>query len=121
LSKGHFLFCFKHIPDYLGYDKDRNYVIDEVDGLNSIIKPSNNDLVNKVLLVAIRKLERMTPFALFLIYIHFLHDPINGRLSYISFELDLTQRIAFIKNKDDKRALDKGCKTYVAIERKANG
>jgi hypothetical protein len=105
----------------LGYDKDRNYVIDEVDGLNSIIKPSNNDLVNKVLLVAIRKLERMTPFALFLIYIHFLHDPINGRLSYISFELDLTQRIAFIKNKDDKRALDKGCKTYVAIERKANG
>jgi hypothetical protein len=59
---------------------DRNYVIDEVGGLNSIIKPFNNDLVNKVLLVTIRKLRRMTPFALFLVYIHFLHDPINGRL-----------------------------------------
>jgi hypothetical protein len=80
LSKGHLLFCFKHIPDYFGYDKDRNYVIDEVGGLNSIIKPSSNDLVNKVLLVTIRKLERMTPFALFLVYIHFLHAPINGRL-----------------------------------------
>ena len=65
----------------MGYDKDRNYVIDEVDGLNSIIKPSSNDLVNKVLLIAIRKLRRMTSFALFLVYIHFLHDPINGRLS----------------------------------------
>ena len=83
----------------MGYDKDRNYVINEVGGLNSIIKPSSNDLVNKVLLIAIRKLERMTPFALFLVYIHFLHDPINGRLPYTSFELDLTQRIAFIKSK----------------------
>jgi hypothetical protein len=64
----------------LGYDKDRNYVIDEVGGLNSIIKPFSNDLINKVLLVAIRKLGRMTLFALFLVYIHFLHDPINGRL-----------------------------------------
>jgi hypothetical protein len=80
LSKGHFLFCFKHIPDYLGYDKDRNYVIDKVSGLNSIIKPSSNDLVNKVLLVAMKKLGRMTLFALFLVYIHFLHNPFNDRL-----------------------------------------
>jgi hypothetical protein len=80
LSTGHFLFCFKHISDNLGYDKDRNYVIDEVGGLNSIIKPSSNDLVNKVLLVAIKKLERMTPFAPCLVYIHFLYDPLNSRL-----------------------------------------
>jgi hypothetical protein len=33
------------------------------------------------LLIAIRKLGRMTPFALFLVYIHFLHNPLNGRLS----------------------------------------
>jgi hypothetical protein len=113
--------CLKHIPNCFRYDRINKNVVGKVGGLNSIIKPSSNDLVNKVLLMAIRKPGRMTPFALYLVYIHFLHDPINGRLPYTSFELDLTQRIAFIKNKDDRRALDRGCKTYVAIERKTDG
>jgi hypothetical protein len=72
--------CLDHIPDCFGYDRINNNVVDKVGGLNSIIKPSNNDLVNKILLVAMKKLGRMTPFALFLVYIHFLHDPFNGRL-----------------------------------------
>ena len=70
-----------HIPDCFRYDRINKNVVGKVGGLNSIIKPSSNDLVNKVLLVAIRKLERMTPFALYLVYIHFLHDPINDRLT----------------------------------------
>jgi hypothetical protein len=72
--------CLKHIPDCFGYDRINKDVVGKVGGLNSIIKPSSNDLINKVLLVAIRKLRRMTPFALFLVYIHFLHNPLNGRL-----------------------------------------
>jgi hypothetical protein len=58
----------------LGYDRVRNNVVNKVGGLNSIIKPSSNNLVNKELLVPMRKLGKMTIFALFLIYIHFLHD-----------------------------------------------
>jgi hypothetical protein len=73
--------CLKHISDCFRYDRINKNVVGKVGGLNSIIKPSSNDLVNKVLLIAIRKLGRITPFALFLVYIHFLHDSINGRLS----------------------------------------
>jgi hypothetical protein len=62
------------------YDIIRKNVVDEVGGLNSIIKPSSNDLVSKELLVAMRKLGRMTPFAPFLVHIYVLYDPFNGRL-----------------------------------------
>jgi hypothetical protein len=74
-----FLICFEHIPDCFKYDIIKKNVVDEVGGLNSIIKPSSNDLVSKELLVAMRKLGRMTPFAPFLVHIYVLYDPFNGR------------------------------------------
>ena len=50
----------------------------------------------------------MTPLAILLIHIKFLLDSTNGRLPYTSFELDFTNRIAFMKKRDDGRALSRG-------------
>jgi hypothetical protein len=64
----------------LGCDKVGDGVIDEVGGLNSIIKPFSDDLIDNTLFVTRRMLKRMAPFAIFLAPIHFLLDPFNGRL-----------------------------------------
>jgi hypothetical protein len=69
----------KHNPDCLGCDKVGDGVVDEVGGLNSIIKPFSDDSMNSTLFVARRMLRRMAPLAIFLAPIHFLLDPSNGR------------------------------------------
>jgi hypothetical protein len=75
------ILCLKHIPDCFEYDILRKNVVDEVDDLNSFIKPSNNNLVSKELLITMKKLERMTPFTLLLIHIYVLYDSFNDKLS----------------------------------------
>ena len=69
----------KHIPDCLGCDKVGDGIVDEVGGLDSIIKPFHDDLMDNTLFVARRMLRRMAPFAIFLAPIHFLLDPSTGR------------------------------------------
>ena len=54
----------------------------------------------------------MTPLAILLIHIQVLLDSTNGRLPYTSFELDFTNRIVFIKKRDDGRALSRGYRMH---------
>ena len=68
----------KHISDCLGCDKVGDGAIDEVSGLNSIIKLSNNDLIDNNLFVVKRKLKKTALIAVFSIFIHFLLYPFNG-------------------------------------------
>jgi hypothetical protein len=69
----------KHIPDCFRCDRVGGGVDDEVGGLDSIIKPFRNDLMDNTLFVTRRKPIKMAPFAIFLAPIHFLLDPSNGR------------------------------------------
>jgi len=46
----------KHISDCLKCDRVKGDIINEVNGLNSTIKPSNGDLTNNKLLIIRRKL-----------------------------------------------------------------
>jgi hypothetical protein len=69
----------KHISDCLRHDKVGDGIVDEVGGLDSIIKPFCDDLMDNTLFVARRKLRRMAPFAIFLAPIYFLLDPSTGR------------------------------------------
>jgi hypothetical protein len=62
-----------------GVDRVGDGVVDEVGGLDSIIKPFHDDLMDNTLFVARRMLRRMAPFAIFLASIHFLLDPSTGR------------------------------------------
>jgi hypothetical protein len=71
----------KHIPDCLGCDKVGDGIVDEVGGLDSIIKPFCDELMDNTLFVARTKPIKMAPFAIFLAPIHFLLDPSNGRRS----------------------------------------
>jgi len=70
----------KHISDCLKCDKVRDDTIDGFDGLNNIIKPFSSDLTNNKLLIIRRKLQKMVPFAIFLVFIHFFLNPSNGGL-----------------------------------------
>ena len=70
----------KHISDCLKCDKVRYDVVDEFDDLNSIINPFNSDLIDNKLLVIRRKLEKMAPFAIFLVFTHLIFNSINNRL-----------------------------------------
>jgi hypothetical protein len=69
----------KHISDCLGCDKVGDGIVDEVGGLDSIIKPFRDDLMDNTLFVARRMLRKMAPFAIFLAPIHFLLDPSTSR------------------------------------------
>jgi hypothetical protein len=71
----------EHICDCLGCDRVGHSVVNKIGGLNSIIKPFSNDLMDNRLFVARRKLKRMASFAIFFVPIHFLLDPFNGILS----------------------------------------
>ena len=93
----------------MGCDRVGDDVVDKAGGLNSIVKPSSSDLANDGLFITRRKLRRSTPFAVFLVPIHFLLDSPNGRLPYTSSRLDLMQGIALIEKGDDRRVLSKGC------------
>ena len=68
---------------------------------------SSSDLANDGLFVIRRKLRRVTPLALLLIHIKFLLDSTNGRLPYTSFKLDFTNRIVFMKKRDDGGVLSR--------------
>jgi hypothetical protein len=58
--------CFlKHIPDCLGCDRVGHGVVDKVGGLNSIIKPFSDDLMDNRLFVARRKLRKNGPLCHF--------------------------------------------------------
>ena len=46
----------KHIPDCLKCDRVRGDIINEVNSLNSIIKPFSNNLMDNKLLIIRRKL-----------------------------------------------------------------
>jgi len=62
-------------------DKVGGDIVDGFDDLNSIIKPFSGDLTNNKLLIIRKKLQKMAPFAVFLISIHFLLNPSNSGLS----------------------------------------
>ena len=70
----------KHICNCLGCDRVVHSVANKVGGLNSITKPFSDDLRDNRLFVPRRKLKRMASFAIFLVPIHFLLNPFNGRL-----------------------------------------
>ena len=56
-------------------------VVDEMGGLNSIIKLPSSDLADDRLLVMRRELGRMATFAVLLVQIHLLLDPADSRPS----------------------------------------
>jgi hypothetical protein len=60
-------------------DKVGDGIVDKVGGLDSIIKPFCDDLMDNTLFVARRMLRKMAPFAIFLAPIHFLLDPSTSR------------------------------------------
>jgi hypothetical protein len=54
----------------------------------------------------------VTPLAILLIHIQVLLDSTNSRLPYTSFELNFTNRIVFMKKRDDGRVLSRGYEIY---------
>ena len=70
----------EYILDCLGTDRVGDDIIDEMGSLNSIVKLPSGDLAHNGLFVLIRKLERVTSFAVFLVCIKFLLDPTNSGL-----------------------------------------
>ena len=70
----------KHISDCLRCGKVGGDAVDEVNGLNSTIKPFSVDLIDNRLLVIRERLNKWPPFAVFLVFNPFLFDPSNGRL-----------------------------------------
>jgi len=69
---------FKHISNYLWYDRVGDGIVDEVNGLNNIIKVSSDDLIDNRLFIIRRKLRKTALIAVFLIPIHFLLYYFNG-------------------------------------------
>jgi len=70
----------KHVSHYLKCDRVGNNVVNKFDGLNSIIKPFSYNLIDNILPIVKRKLKTIAFFAVFLIYIHFIFDPLNRGL-----------------------------------------
>ena len=68
----------KHFSDFLECDRVGDGAIDEVSGLNSIIKLSSDDLIDNSLFVIKRKLRKTALIAVFIIFIHFLLHSFNG-------------------------------------------
>ena len=69
---------FKHISNCLGYDRVGDGIVDEVSGLNDIIKVSSDNLIDNRLLIIRRKLKKTALIAVFLVPIHFLLYHFNG-------------------------------------------
>ena len=67
----------KHICDYLRCDRVEDNIVDEVNDLNNIIEPFNNDLIDNKLFITKRMLNNMAFFAVFLISIHFPFNPFS--------------------------------------------
>ena len=70
---------FKHISNCLGYNRVGDGIVDEVSGLNNIIKVSSDDLIDNRLFIIRRKLKKTALIAVFLVPIHFLLYHFNGR------------------------------------------
>ena len=60
----------------------------------------------------------MALFADLTVMINFHFDPANDRLAWTSSEQDLTQRIVFIKTKNDSKALSRKYRIYDNIRKK---
>ena len=69
---------FKHISNCLGYDRVGDGIVDEVSGLNNIIKVSSDNLIDNRLYIIRRKLKKTALIAVFLVLIHFLLYHFNG-------------------------------------------
>ena len=69
---------FKHISNCLGYDRVGDGIVNEVSGLNNIIKLSDDDLIDNRLFIIRRKLRKTALIAVFLVPIHFLLYHFNG-------------------------------------------
>ena len=67
------------------------------------------------------KLRRVTPLVLLLIHIKFLLNSTNGRLLYTSFELNFTNRIVFMKKRDDGGVLRESIGCIMVVWRKEGG
>ena len=102
----------KDIPDCLGWDRIGKDAVDEIDNLNSIVKPSSSDLVKNRLFITRGKLGRLTTFIVFFICVHLFLNSTNGRLPYNSFGLDFMNRIVFMKKGDDGRVLRRRYRMY---------
>ena len=57
----------------------RDGIVNEVSGLNNIIKVSSDDLIDNRLSIIRRKLKKTALIAVFLVPIHFLLYHFNGR------------------------------------------
>ena len=75
--------------------------------MNSIVKLSSSDLAKNGLFITRGKLGRSTTFIVFFVCVHLFLDSTNGRLPYTSFGLDFTNRLVFMKKRDDGRALSR--------------
>ena len=71
----------KHVSHYLRCDRVGDNVVNKFNGLNSIIKPFSYNLINNILPIIKRKLKTIAFFAVFLIHIHFIFDPLNSELT----------------------------------------
>ena len=71
----------KHVSHYLKCNRVGNNVVNKFDGLNSIIKPFSYNLIDNILPIVKRKLKTIAFFAVFLIHIHFIFDPLNKGLT----------------------------------------
>jgi hypothetical protein len=89
--------------------------------LNSIVKLPSSDLGTDRLFIMIEKLGRTATLAIFLVCMNFFLDSTNGRFLYTSFRLDLMQGIAFMKKRDDSRALGRRYRMHMVVERKEDG
>ena len=63
---------FKHISNCLEYDRVGDGIVNEVSGLNNIIKVSSDDLIDNRLFIVRRKLKKTALIAVFLVPIYFL-------------------------------------------------
>jgi hypothetical protein len=78
LNNGLEIILFQCPSDCLRIHRVKDDVVNEMCGLNNIIKLSSCDLANKRLFVMSRELGRMASYVVFLVSIHLPFDPANG-------------------------------------------
>ena len=84
-------------------NRKRECGIDEICSLNSIIELAGGDLMENRLLVANRKLSRMTTRVVFLVGINLSTNPAYSTHAYTSSIMDLTMRISLFKERKHRR------------------
>ena len=78
LGNGLKMILLQCISDSLRSDRTGDDGIDEIGGLDSIVKLSSGDLSNNRLLVMRRELGRTTSHVVFLVPVHLFFDSANG-------------------------------------------